>query len=358
MQKFLIILILFVGVSAQAAEDMCKKSILNKAPMEQIAPSIIQADIEAGRSENEPLKAIQRFQDNNYYMKHPDLPSPKAISRCAPPSMYRQLSDETAKVVSSIFEQYKSNRWFLSENEFENPGLLQLLMLSNQYDAFLAEAEKFLLSAKDDSEAPQLFKHVHKLIYARQNHLMQVQKSLNNEYYSHGFGLLDIEKQGFEILSRAPAQIDALRQEHIDFLLDKENNVFSKVKNNPPPENAMVLFNPDAMESITYLERAIKVSLKEQQAPIRARAEMRGDDLVSDNRHREAISYFEVAMADEKLAKSQAIVESEANEIAEKTERDVEKQIEGMLKTEEERKEFESETDVLAEELGIDLDDF
>ncbi len=58
------------------------------------------------------------------------------------------------------------------------------------------------------------------------------------------------------------------------------------INTNPPSENALVLFNPDAMELLTYLERAIKVSIKKQQAQIIARAEMHGDDLVSDNRHR------------------------------------------------------------------------
>ena len=358
MYRVIVSLLVLVGIPVHAMQDMCSVSIQDKAPMAEIAPEILQADIEAGHNTNDPLKAIQHFQEHNFYMKHPDLPAPSSLSRCAPPYMYRQLNDETVNVVNTLFEKYKSNRWFLSEDEIKNPGLLRLLLLSNQYDSFITEAEGFLLSAKDDAEAPQLFDRVHSLINRRLNTLLEMQKSLNNEYYSHGFGLLDIETQGLEFLSQAPVRIDALRQTHIDFLLGKEQKVFPKVKNNPPPENVLVLFNPDAMESLAYLERAIKVSIKEQQAPIIARAEMRGDDLVSDNRHREAIPYFELAMAEEKLANSEVIVESETNALAEKTKQEAEKEIEGMLKTEKESKEFENETDALAEELGIDLDNF
>ena len=358
MYRLIVLLLLLVVKPVHAMQDMCSVSIQDKAPMAEIAPEVLQVDIDTGRNANDPLKAIQHFQKHNFYMKHPDLSAPSSLSRCAPPNMYRQLNDETAKIVNTLFQKYKSNHWFLSENEIKNPGLLRLLLLSNQYDTFLIEAEGFLLNAKDDAEAPHLFDRVHSLINRRLNTLLETQKNLNNVYYSHGFGLLDIETQGLEFLSQAPARIDALRQVHIDFLLGKEEKVFPKIKNNPPSENALVLFNPDAMESLIYLERAIKVSIKKQQAQIIARAEMRGDDLVSDNRHREAIPYFELAMAEEKLAKSEIIVELETNALAEKTKQEAEKEIKSVLKTEKESKKFERETDALAEELGIDLDNF
>ena len=358
MKRYLLYLILLVGASVQAAEDLCAISIQGNVPMQQIAPGIIQADIESGRAESDPLKAIQRFQNHNYYMKHPDLPVPKSISRCAPPNLYQQLSDETAKVVSSISGKYKSNRWFLSEDEFNNPGLFQLLLLSNQYDKFMLEAEAFLLSAKDDSEAPQLFNRVHKLISTRQGHLSQMQTNLNNEHYSHGFGLLDIERQGIEILSSAPVHIDKLRQAHIDFLLDKENKVFPKVKNNPPPKDSLVLINPDLAESLTYIDRALKIALEKSKPTIRSHAEMRGDELAAANRHQEAMPYFKTANAEKKLAKSEAIVESSFESKAEDLKQNSQEQIKGMMKTEKETEEFENETDNLAEELGIDLDNF
>ncbi len=63
-------------------------------------------------------------------------------------------------------------------------------------------------------------------------------------------------------------------------------------------------------------------------------------------------------MAEEKLANSEIIVELETNALAEKTKQEEEKEIESMLKTEKGSKKFESETDALAEELGIDLDNF
>ena len=343
---------------AYGVEDLCSVSIRGQEPIKAVAPSILQADIDAAHNTADPQEAIQRLQKHSFFMKHPDVPGATGISRCGPPAMYRQLSNETAKIVSTLSDKYRTNRWFLSESEHSNPGLLRLLLISNQYEKFLSEAENFLLSAKDDLEASALFDRVHRLMSSRQYNLMQMQKSMNTKEFSHGFGLIDLEKKGIEILSKSSERIDSVRQTHVNFLLEKENKTFAALKNNPPPKNSQILLHPDLAESLTYIERSLKVALDNMKAPIRSQAEMHGDELAAENRHQEAIPYFKVAMAEEKLAKSKAIEASNFEARSDRTKRESKKELKDMIKTEKETEKFKNETDSLAEELGIDLDDF
>jgi hypothetical protein len=171
-------------------------------------------------------------------------------------------------------------------------------------------------------------------------------------------GLLDFELAGLEKLRGIADRLNAYRDEHVQYWLSKEAQSFEAVKRNPPPASAALMLMPETGVALTQLEQAQKVALPDARAPIRAIGEARGDWLFGEQRYAEAKMYFEFAGASDKQTNAARLAEEELAALSDQTIRKVQEQAKGMLKSKEQTEAFESETDALAEELGIDLDDF
>jgi hypothetical protein len=362
-----VILLSVVPLAAPAEYDVCRDPVLKYgasdsretvSPMIDVAQRILEEDLAAGRAAQDPSTAVAHFVEHYFYMGHPEAVAPASYSRCAPAQMYQELSEAVGDVVDSVRDEYRRKHWYIGTKE--SKGLLDMMLLANRYDEFEAEAVRFLRNAKDDPNAAKLFEQTIGLGTQRARELEQFQNALDSRSttLTGGLGLFDFELSGLDKLSGLANRLNAYRDEHVEYWLNKETQSFAAVKRNPPHASAVIAVVPETAVAMTQLEQAHKVARTDARAPVLAIGEARGDWLFGEQRYSEAKRYFEFAGATGKQTKAAKLSEEKIAELSDQTINKVQEQMKGMIKSKEQKEAFESDTDSLAEELGIDLDDF
>lgn len=341
-------------------------------PIAGLANGIIDADLAAASAATDPLQAIAALQKHQFDMAHPELPkdAPTTVFyrvRCAAPDRYEQLNDAIAKRVQANRKGYRDRAWFVGggygvlnpENpNTERPGLLNLLLMANLYEDFEQEARDFLTAAIGDAEADNHFDSLAQLAASRQRYLSRWDKDYSSDYAQGGVGLLPAERSGLSVLPGIAERLAPLRDLHVEHWLGKEDATFERLLATATNPAALINLQLGTATATEQLRLARSVARSKDVARINERAIVRGDTLMKRERFREAAEYYDFADAKPQLARARAQEEARGEARIEKLTRSFEKQRDDMIKTAEEQEAFESDTDALADELGIDLDDF
>lgn len=340
-------------------------------PLASFADDLLQADLSAARNIQNPIAAIARLQQNEFDMHHPQAapnnPAAYFRMRCAPRERYTAVQDAIRRRVDELAPGYRQQRQFLgsanprirSDNPDQaSPGLLNLLLLSNQYDTFTGEAQSFLRSAIGDSEAARHFSAVAAIAQNRLDYLGRWEEAYASEYATGSLGLLPAEVAGLTALKNFQSHIDPLRAEHVAHWLQQEAASYQKLLNEQhDPANLMQL-SFALRTAISQLELAQKIALPDQRPAIDQLAVERGDALMQLERFQAAVQYYDVADAQPQRQQAQARLDAIGQQRVARVREQAERDILNMRKSADETRAFEEETDALAEELGVDLDDF
>ncbi len=361
--------------STVQANDCFSRGYINAssrvpAPV-QYADELLQASLAAARQESDAVAAIAKLQEYQFGMWHPDIPRGNPTGyyrvRCGNAALYSELNDAIAQRVEQLKASYRANRQLLGQPQQRTQangtvgtgaGLLNLLLIANQHEQFEQEAARFLRKAIGDSEARKYFGVVYQIAGARQDHIRSLQEAYSSTYAKPVANLLPVELKALTALQGLPARLDPIRAEHVAYWLAKEEVSYNKILAQAPVKDALLGLTFELGTANSQLELALGIALPKDQDKIRQHAIKRGDALVALDRHEEASTYYDIAGATEKLRQTQQVVAAANQQRLERMRKQSTIDIEKMKKTSEQRASFEEETDSLAEELGIDLDDF
>ena len=340
-------------------------------PLVRFADEILREDIAAARAMTDPIAAIARLQTNQFAMRHPRIAADNYLgwyrARCGKVWLYVELDSAIAARVQALREGYRERQQVLGDPEqrfqtnrsaTEGSGLLDLLLAANLYDDFEAEAAAFLRRAIGDAQARQHFKTVTALATHRLQYLQELREAYGADYTVSITGLLPTETEAFTALPDLAARLDPIRAEHVRYWLNREAESFAVLLKNVPPPNALVTLPFDLGTATGQLELALQIAQPTDEAGVRALAERRGDELGGRGRHAEAAEYYDLAGADTKALQSRQLVERSLQNRASELAKTVDPTLDALRKSPAERESFESETDALAEELGVDLESF
>jgi hypothetical protein len=343
-------------------------------PIAGLANGIIDTDLAAASRATDPLLAIATLQRHLFDMAHPELPEEAPTTgfyrvRCADPDRYEQLNGAIGKLVQSNRKAYRNRAWFIGGGygvldpeapNAQKPGLLNLLLMANLYEDFEQEARDFLTAAIGDAEADKHFDTLAQLAASRLRYLSRWDMDYRSDYAQGGVGLLPAERSGLRALQDIEDRLAPLRDLHVKHWLGKEDATFERILASAPNPAALInlQLGADTATATEQLRLARSVARSKDVARINQRAVARGDGLMKRERFTEAAEYYDFAGAKPQLARARAQEETRGEARIEKFTRGFEKQRDEMMKTADEREAFESDTDALADELGIDLDDF
>ncbi len=375
-----IILVSSLALTQAAQASDCRQQGFASAtervpPLANFANQMVQADIDTAAGLADPIAAIAKLQENQYTMWHPKIdrgqPAGYYRVRCADSALYIALNDAIVKRVQTLVEPYRAKRQFLGTSRQQTQantavtgeaGLLNLLLLGNLNEAFEQEATTFLRNAIGDSQARGYFSEIYTIVDARLRHIEEFNGAYNAEYAKPVSQLLPIEQQATSKLAGLAGRLDPIRIEHTNFWLAKEKESYQQILAQKPMELGLLTGGMELATAREQLELAIGVALPKNQTAVRQHAEARGDSLVALNRHREATTYYKVARSlpgvSDKLENAQAVIDAADQERIATIQERAKLDIESMKKTDQEKQSFEDDTDALADELGIDLDDF
>ncbi len=337
-----------------------------------VANGVIDQAIAAAATEPDLLEAVALLQENQFNMLHPDAPEDYRqtayySTRCADRGRYQALEDAIAQRVLGARERYRQQGWYLGASQplltpgrtaEQKPGLLDLLLLANRYDEFETEARRFLTKAIGDGEAAGYFEAIGNMASKRQRWLQQWRNDYAAPYAEGGVGLLATELKGLETLDRIPERLEPLREPHIDHWLSAEADSYAKLRASLPEKQRLFDLNLGAQTSVEQLRIALGIAREEDRERIITRARSRGEDLLTRSRPALAVDYFELAGDTQRAARAQQAADDAAEARVAEVTRAAESLKGEVMKTEAEKASFEAETDALADELGIDLDDF
>ena len=166
-------------------------------------------------------------------------------------------------------------------------------------------------------------------------------------------------------MARLPAiakAIDAVRAEHVAHWLEVEKPRFAKLRkelnSNTAQQAALLQIDTQTPIALAALEQARDVALPEDRSRIYARATQRGETLEAEGHIRAAEQFYRFAQLDARADALAQQADAEQERRSDEVIAELEKAKDQFLKTDAEQAEYEEGTDALADELGIDLDDF
>ncbi|MGI9325098.1 MAG: hypothetical protein ACR2PZ_07755 [Pseudomonadales bacterium] len=334
-----------------------------------VAGPILRADLAEGRSSSDPIAALRIYARNFYGLKRTDMPgnSGWVSQRCGPAELYQELNQAAQTAVESVRKTYHDKRWFLSADQWlqqtnQQPGLLNLLLHANLYDAFEEEALAFLRSAKNDPTAAKLFSDTLGTIQFKTWQLTDYQK--RSSHAEGTLALIPAEQTGLKRLPGIIERINAVRAEHVAYWLKLEEPRFAKLhkelNTNEAQKAALLPFNTSAETPIALaaLEQARDVALPENRPALFALGTKRGEVLEADGHLWSAEQYYRFAELEDRADAVEQRLNAQQEARGAKVIAELEKTKDKFLKSESERAAYEEDTDALADELGIDLDDF
>ncbi|MEM6710297.1 MAG: hypothetical protein AAF648_16065 [Pseudomonadota bacterium] len=340
-------------------------------PVATYADELIAGSLAAAAPLKDPLAAIYRLQEYLYSLRHPEIDKSRGVFRlrCAGRSKYDRLQSAIDTRIDQLTETYRSNQWFIGNGDVSTlrdpatartqPGLLELLLMTDRYDDFEREATAFLTSdaALNDRTAPKLFERIEIMIQHRQRELAGYRE--NYETLGQSLvGLTTRESQGITRLPGLAERISALRTQHVAHWLSKEAESFEVVRAAAPRSTALFDLGLELETARTQLRNAMRVAGTEDDARLKALARDRANALLTLERPGDAAEYFELAGLREQAEQAQADAQNRAERQSERLQQAAEETLLELQKTDAERAAFNQETDALADELGIDLDDF
>ncbi len=356
----------------------------------------IQAGEQAERSGALAL-AWRHYNTARLRFYHPDL-GLWANVRCAPESDYRRALRHQQGVGSKLAQRdLADGKYLWSEGDkqqlikdmaLDNPQAMMLLggggleyyLRSFRYQDFEEQFQPFVAGLYGNAGAADGFRKILLLLKANRADLEQLaeqkksQQILEEQRESSGIrladdtlGLLPEEAAGFAELDAARDLVVKEIERNIAYWLDREREDFTAVES---AKNMMAeMMTADAAidklkaaadfpslinEAGAYKEEpwySLSADYKQQ---ILARAEQHGDKLMGQGSPHAAKKYFSFAGAREKRDAASALGRKQGDELTSKMEQQV-KDGGSMFDaaTDEEREKFDSDTDALADELGL-----
>lgn len=340
-------------------------------PLANIAGGVIEENLVEAKS-RDLIQAIATLQQNQFSMVHPQASQAQRQYaffqvRCASEDSYRALNDQIRARVRAAQSQYRKQRWFIGtpmdlismHAQDPAPGLLNLLVMANLYDEFEQEAVQFLNAAVGDNEAAAHFKSVNRIAESRRRFLTEWdERYTNTSYGAAGIGLLAEERAGLTKLENLEARLEPLREAHIEFWLQSEQQSFAELLARPSNDLLDLQGTMQADTAVEQLRLALNIARPAAKEPITTLAHERGQTLVDAERFTEAADYFKLAGADAEADRAIAANNARLDARSAALTKSATELRDTMMKSDAERESFEDETDALADELGIDLDDF
>jgi hypothetical protein len=343
------------------------------APIGTVANDVIDQALAAAQAEQDLLRALATLQNSQFSMLHPDAPEGARQTayftvRCASADRYEALDEAMARRVQAVQDEYRRQGWYLGGNQLlpnfkgeyadGKPGLLNLLLIANRFEAFEQEAAQFLDRAIGDAMANEYFETINHIASVRRRELERWQSDYASEYARGGVGLLPRERDGITTLAGIEDRLAVRRDKHVTHWLDKEAEQFEKLLADAEAPRRLLAINLQSGIGADQLELALGLAREQDKARIIDRARARGERLARQERHDLAVPYFQLAGDKQRLAAAQAAADASAAQRTENVRAAAEAAMGDIIKSDDEKAAFEDETDALADELGIDLDDF
>ena len=345
-------------------------------PMASVADAVLDQNLARSKRTEDLAKAIAILQRNQFAMTHPQATGSQRIAafvqvRCGSAAKYRALNSQIEQRVRAAQQLYRQQRWFISPDHnqltlqaFENPevvnpspGLLNLMLMANLYDAFETEAKDFLKAAVGDDQASAHFTAINRMIQKRLRFLNDWDQRYTGSGQG-GVGLLPQEQAGFSKLKDLPQRLEPLRDAHVAHWIEREQETFTSLMAQPADKLLNLAAAAQQATAVQQLQLALTIARPDAKGAITALALRRGQTL-SDAEHFDAAAdYFKLAGADAKAKQATAANNVRAERRAERLQQSASELRDSLFKSDAERERFESDTDALADELGIDLDDF
>lgn len=343
------------------------------APIGTVANGVIDRTLAEAQGEPDLLRAVAALQKSQFSMLHPDAPEGYRQTayfnmRCAAADRYEALDDAIAKRVLAVRDQYRQQGWYLggsqllpnSKGEYPagKPGLLNLLLIANRFDDFEAEAERFLDKAVGDAMANEYFETVNQTASIRRRELERWQSDYASSYAAGSVGLLPREQAGIAALTNIEGRLAVLRDKHVAYWLDKESAQFKDLLAATKTPRPLLEIPMQSGIGADQLQLALGIARDSDRDKVLGRARARGETLSQRDRPDLAVRYFELAGDQRRAAQAQTAADALAEQRVEGMRAAAEAAMGEIVKSDEEKAAFEDETDALADELGIDLDDF
>lgn len=284
--------------------------------------------------------------------------------RCLSQEFYQRAATSLRVVASRLAKERIERGRFLNESHSyggpQEPGALELLLTSNQYDWFIEQAFDYATSEL-------LERDIHGALGRQVDHrLRQLEqdRDAGGLYGQPGFvndltPLLDEELAAFDKLAdfeeKLRAHLAPLYPKITDHWLAEEAKNFADAGRTDGMIPKGMMFG----RATTALENGIERldEHPEELGRLRTRANTRGNTLMTQKQYEQAENYFEIAGNEERAARAARLAETQHEKTIKSIEASVKAQVEKMQKSDEEKAAFQDEADEMAAEFGFDLED-
>lgn len=285
--------------------------------------------------------------------------------RCASQSLYREAADKLGDVARRLAAEDLSRGHYLpgeSRNELKGQpgGALNLFLISNDYDAFIKHSFDYAARELRERDIQD------KLRGLAEQRLRVLQSARDHAAsYHHAdlqddtLPLLDVELAAFDQLqdfgARLAAHLAPLYPAITDYWLNEETQRYRDLNAQDSALQQSIFVNHAAgalEEGIARLKR-----FPAEIDRLTARGNERGEALMAQQRHALARAYFDAVGNEERHAQADALAKRDEQATVRALKDELQADIQKMQKTDEEKANFDEETEDMAAEFGFDLED-
>lgn len=394
-----------LGVFAQSAygETICTSADYSgqagARSYRQVAQSHITQQLQKGdvaQQQGELTAAYYQYAQALHSFPHPDLKgvgnlvgSGGVSVRCATLADYQGAMEKLQGVAKKLAQQALSQgRWVMVEGEryqqfggteaevalaiatMQDWGALDYYRNAYLFQDYQQQFKVYLKKLYGQADAIPAFRAL--LSINRSNDLKDARQRYERDYSRRGYsndsiGLLPEEAQGLQVLDNTRDALVAALGDNIDFYLDKETGSFAELGR----AQGIVAEMLAAETAVRQLRVAQKYpalirgvgSYKQEpwysmaanyEQKIAQQAERQGDQLLSLEKPQAAERLYSVAGARDKRKQASAMAKRESDAMQESLRQSLEKSGDVFdAATDSERQQFKSDTDALADELGL-----
>ncbi len=287
-----------------------------------------------------------------------------SFQRCADKKIYRQAADKLRVVADKHAAQLMAAGHYLpSESPQEagalSRGALQLLLLSNGYDAFLEHSFDYAVDQLRDRD-------IRRDLRGMVNHrLQQLERQRDSDYGRHQnliddtAPLLNEELAGIDKLTGFDDRLRAHLAPHYpritDYWLEAETSRYRELVaiDNAIQQSLRVDWAAGALANGIARLRQHPQEIER----LKAQGNMRAEAFMSQQKYALARAYFDAVGNDDRREQAAELAEREQAASNRELKNTMQAEIEQMQKSDDERAAFQDDTNDMAAEFGFDLEE-